>query len=47
MSEMQIKIWDMLIKLDGGTVAQLFTNYYGMQLLDEDFMDFLEQEEIY
>ena len=47
MSEMQMKIWDILIKLDGGTVARLFTNYYGTQLLDEDFMDFLEQEEIY
>lgn len=47
MSEMQIKIWNILIKLDGETVAQLFTNYYGTQLLDEGFMDFLEQEEIY
>ena len=47
MSEIQIKIWDMLIKLNGETVARLFTNYYGTQLLDEDFMDFLEQEEIY
>lgn len=47
MSEMQIKIWNILIKLDGEAVARLFTNYYGTQLLDEDFMDFLEQEEIY
>ena len=47
MSEMQIKIWNILIKLDGETVARLFTNYYGTQLLDEDFMVFLEQEEIY
>ena len=47
MSETQIKIWDMLVKLDGETVTRLFTNYYGTQLLDEDFMNFLEQEEIY
>lgn len=47
MSEMQIKIRNILIKLDGETVARLFTNYYGTQLLDEDFMVFLEQEEIY
>lgn len=47
MSETQIKIWELLIKLDGETVARLFTNYYGTQLLDEDFMAFLEQEEIY
>lgn len=47
MSEMQIKIWNILIKLDGETVARLFTNYYDTQLLDEDFMTFLEQEGIY
>lgn len=47
MSETQMKIWDMLVKLDGETVARLFTNYYGTQLLDEDFMDFIEQEGIY
>ena len=46
MSEMQIKIWDMLVKLDGETVARLFTNYYGNQLLDEDFLEFLKQEDI-
>ena len=29
MSELQIKIWNQLIRLDGETVARLFTNYYG------------------
>lgn len=47
MSETQIKIWDMLVKLNGETVARLFTNYYGTQLLDEDFMAFLEQEGLF
>ena len=47
MSETQIKIWELLIKLNGETVTRLFTNYYGTQLLDKDFMDFLEQEGIY
>lgn len=47
MSEMQIKIWNIIIKLDGEAVARLFTKYYGTQLLDEDFMVFLEQEGIY
>ena len=47
MSETPMKIWDMLVKLDGETVARLFTYYYGTQLLDEDFMDVLEQEGIF
>ena len=37
MSELQIKIWDMLTELDGETVARLFTNYYGNKLLTEEF----------
>ena len=46
LDEIQLKIWDALIKQDGETVARLFTNYYGNQLLDEDFLEFLKQEEI-
>ena len=46
MSETQMKIWELLVKLDGETVARLFTNYYGNQLLVEDFLEFLKQEDI-
>ena len=46
LDEIQLKIWDALIKQDGETVARLFTNYYGNQLLDEDFLKFLKQEDI-
>ena len=46
LDKIQIKIWDTLIKLDGETVARLFTNYYGTQLLDENFFEFLKQEDI-
>ena len=46
LDEIQLKIWDALIKEDGETVAHLFTNYYGNQLLDEDFLEFLRQENI-
>ena len=42
MSELQIKIWDMLIRLE--TVARLFTNYYGNRLLTEEFLEFLDEE---
>ena len=44
MSELQIKIWDMLIRLDGETVARLFTNYYDNRLLTEEFLEFLDEE---
>ena len=44
MSELQIKIWDMLIRLDGETAARLFTNYYGNKLLTEEFLEFLDEE---
>ena len=46
MDKIQIKIWDKLCTLDGETVAGLFTNYYGNQLLTEDFSEFIEEEEI-
>ena len=44
MSELQIKIWDMLTELDCETVARLFTNYYGNKLLTEEFLEFLDEE---
>ena len=44
MSELQIKIWDMLTELDGETVARLFTKYYGNKLLTEEFLEFLDEE---
>lgn len=40
----QAEIWYALCELDGETVARLFTNYYGNQLLDEDFHEFLIEE---
>lgn len=44
MDKIQTKIWDKLCALDGETVARLFTNYYGDQLLTEDFSEFIEEE---
>jgi len=46
MTELQKKIWYRLCELDGEEVARLFTNYYGNQLLSEEFKEFLEDEEI-
>ena len=44
MTKTQREIWDKLCELDGEEVARLLTNYYGNQLLDEGFMEFLEDE---
>ena len=44
MTELQKKIWYRLCELDGEEVARLFTNYYGNQLLSEDFKEWLEEE---
>ena len=44
MDKTQKEIWNALCELDGETVARLFTNYYGNQLLSEDFKEFLEEE---
>lgn len=46
MTELQKKIWYKLCELDGEEVARLFTNYYGNQLLSEEFKEFLEEEEV-
>lgn len=40
----QERIWDCLCELDGETVAQLFTGWHGMQLLTEEFEEYLETE---
>lgn len=44
MDELQLKIWKALGKLDGEEVARLFTDFYGNQLLTNDFAEFLEDE---
>lgn len=44
MDEKQVIMWERLEELTGEEVAQLFTNYYGNQLLSDDFMEFMEEE---
>jgi hypothetical protein len=44
MSEKQEQMWDILCELDGETVARLFTDYHGTQLLDNGFREFLQDE---
>ena len=44
MTELQLKMWYKLCELDGEEVARLFTNFYGNQLLDEEFKEYLEDE---
>lgn len=44
MDEKQCIMWDMLCELDGETVARLFTNYHGNQLLDDGFYENLQDE---
>lgn len=46
LDEIKEMIWNALIKENGETVARLFTNFYGNQLLDEEFFEFLQQEDI-
>ncbi len=46
LDEIQEMIWNALIKENGETVARLFTDFYGNQLLDEEFFEFLQQEDI-
>jgi hypothetical protein len=42
--ERQDRIWDVLVSLDSETLLRAVTNYYGMQLLDEGFEEFLADE---
>lgn len=44
MTELQKKIWYRLCELDGEEVARLFTDFYGNQLLSEEFKEWLEEE---
>ena len=44
MTDVQNEIWDLLCELDGETVANLFTNFYGNCLLDERFREYLVDE---
>ncbi len=44
MTELQKKIWYKLCELDGEEVARLFTNFYGNQLLSEEFKEWLEED---
>lgn len=44
MTELQKEIWYRLCELDGEEVARLFTDFYGNQLLSEEFKEFLEDE---
>ena len=46
MTELQKQIWNALCELSGEEVAGLFTDYYGNQLLDKDFKEFLEDAEV-
>ena len=40
----QKEIWYALCELDGEKVLNLLTDYHGLQLLSEDFKEFLEDE---
>lgn len=44
MTDMQEKMWDTLVKMSGEDVARAFTNFFGNQLLSEDFHQFLVDE---
>ena len=44
MDELQGRIWDFLCDMSGEEVARAFTNWYGNQLLDEEFAEFLSDE---
>lgn len=44
MTDMQEKMWDTLVEMFGEDVARAFTNFFGNQLLSEDFHQFLVDE---
>jgi hypothetical protein len=44
MTELQEQVWDVLVALDSETLLQAFTDYHGMGLLNEDFVEFLVDE---
>jgi hypothetical protein len=43
MTDQQDQMWDM-VSLDGETLLRAFTDYHGMQLLDDGFAEFLVDE---
>lgn len=47
MNELQNNLWDLLCDLNGEQVASLFTNFYGNQLLSDDFAKFIVEEGYY
>lgn len=44
MDKHQREIWDALCELSGEQVLNLLTDYHGLQLLNYDFKEFLEDE---
>ena len=44
MSELQRKVWEVLSRMSGEAVANLFTDYHGLQLIDEGFARHLVEE---
>jgi hypothetical protein len=44
MTDIQEKMWDALVGMSGEDVARAFTNFFGNQLLSEDFCQFLVDE---
>ena len=44
MNKHQKEIWYALCNLGGEEVLNLLTDYHGLQLLSEDFKEFLEDE---
>lgn len=44
MDDTQTIIWDTLCEMSGEDVARAFTDFYGNQLMDKDFFQFLVEE---
>jgi hypothetical protein len=44
MTDRQEEAWDALEELDSASVLKIMTNYHGMQLFDEGFIEFLEDD---
>ena len=44
MTDIQEKMWDALCEMSGEDVARVFTNYFGNQLLSDDFHKYLIDE---
>lgn len=42
--ERQMQVWNVLCEMDGETVARLLTGWNGMQLLDDAFREYLQDE---